>query len=332
MDTSLMLSPSSVNANKTIESSYKLALKQFMNKNLAKSFTLIHQLYQSCFAEYAKSSISENLLIKIINLYLIEVGVGIKEGKFDKANRTLALNSITSNELINQVKSVYETVIPSEILYNYHLVHISNQELLITDKHSYLSELKSNYMKVTGEGKYDRKFMQLVVFEILPTFDEFTAAQNILSINPMFDAQDYAKLMDIQSNKAEIVQQEKLKQQELKRLEQEEKEKELEKQRQLQKDSNIKYKSIKEIQKQYASESAKPNVGTVASGNKLTELRDKLWYLTNLLKIYVKDNSLIIIVVLILLFVSKRFINTKKINLKDKIVDTVKMAFKFSYV
>ncbi|RLV92026.1 hypothetical protein JA1_003336 [Spathaspora sp. JA1] len=323
MDTSVTLSPSSVNANKTMETNYKLALKLFMNKNHDKSFSLIHQLYQDSFIQYQANSISENLFIKIINLYLIEIGVALKE------KQLVDCSDLTSNSLINKLGKIYERI-PSEILYNYHLVFVSNRDTLIPDKHPYLTQLKSQYMNLHQRGKYNDKFLKLVVFEILPIFDEFAAAQNIISHSTTFTEIDWKRLQDIQMNKSEIKHQEKLKKEEEVRKQQEE----LKKQRQLQSESNIKYKSIKEIQKQYASESVTSPVATTTSDSNrsLSELREKLVYVTNLLKGYIKDNSLIIIVVLILLFISKRFINIKKVNLKEKIIDTIKMAFKFSYL
>ena len=44
-----------------------------------------------------------------------------------------AINSITSNEVLNQIRSVFGNDIPCEILYNYHLAHITNPKVLIGD-------------------------------------------------------------------------------------------------------------------------------------------------------------------------------------------------------
>ena len=116
---------------------------------------------------------------------------GLLEGWIAKPSQTnAAINSITSNEVLNQIRSVFGNDIPCEILYNYHLAHITNPKVLIGD--GYFDQLHKDYLGANND-KYKPKFMQLVVFEILPTFGKYQEAERLIT-----DPKDLEKLRKIQ--------------------------------------------------------------------------------------------------------------------------------------
>ncbi|EMG47526.1 hypothetical protein G210_2116 [Candida maltosa Xu316] len=303
-----------------MEQNYKLALKQFVNKNFPSSFKLIHELFRGCFNEYSKKTISLNLLIKIINLYLMEIGVCLKDNHLNQVQYNIAINSITSNEISNQIHTVFGSDIPCEILYNFHLMFISNPKLLITDKYTYLNQLRKDYVGVDDHDKYKKKFMELVIFEILPTFDEYEEAERLIK-----DPSDLPKLRQVEKLRQEAKDQQRVKALEQEKLAKELKENEIAMAKEKARQSTLKYKSIKEIQKNYGQETP-PATGVE---NK-DQLKNRLFYLYGIVRQYLKDNYLVILVAILLALGSSKYL--KKVNIKEKIVETVKMAFKFSYV
>ena len=328
MNTSVTLQPNSVNSNKQMEQNYKLALKQFINKNFISSFKLIHELFKSCFQEYSKNTISENLLIKIINLYLLETGICLKDNYLNQLQSTGALNSITSNEIINRIKSIFGNDVPCEILYNYHLMYITNKKLLINDKYEYLNQLRKDYLHINDEDKYKEKFMELIIFEILPTFDEYEEAERLIN-----DPDELIKLREIKKTRQDLQDQERLKNLEHERLIKERKEKELALEQEKVRQLSLKYKSIKEIQKNYNDENVRKPIDNTTRDQKnqqQQQLKKKLIYLYQFIQKYLKENILIILIVAVLAIGSKKYL--RGINLKEKLMETIQMAFKFSYV
>lgn len=283
----------------TMDHNYKLALKQFINKNFEASFKLTSELFHICFNEYANHTISQTLVTKIINLYLVEVGVCVKDGLLNQVQTNAAINSITSNEVLNQIRSVFGNDIPCEILYNYHLAHITNPKVLIGD--GYFDQLHKDYLGANND-KYKPKFMQLVVFEILPTFGKYQEAERLIT-----DPKDLEKLRKIQHLHEE--------QRAQQRLAKQNQEKERAAALEQAKQQTLKYKSIKEIQNSYEEEHHDVQIS-------------QLSYIYNLVKTYLRENYLAVLVVLVLGISANRY----RTQLKEKIVETIKMAFKFSYI
>lgn len=278
-----------------METNYSLALKQFINKNFAASFRLASELFHKCFTEYSGHSISLTLLTKIINLYLVEVGVCLKDGLLNQVQANTAVNSITSNEVINQIHAVFGDEIPCEILYNYHLMHITNSKLLIND--NYWDQLRNDYHHAIND-KYKQKFIELVVFEILPRYDKYKEAEQLIT-NPN-DLQRLRKIQEKQKLAEEVERSQK--------------------KTPPKEQPTLKYKSIKEIQNAYNLEEAK----------KPTLPESRLLYIYNLVKNYLRDNYLVVLVLIILGLGARKYLS--RANLREKIVDTIKMAFKFSYI
>ncbi|KAK6456663.1 uncharacterized protein RJT20DRAFT_126684 [Scheffersomyces xylosifermentans] len=346
MDSSLSLSSSTLSVNKQIESNYSLAVKLFMNKNFEKSFKLIKELYDQSFSEYGKGLISHKLFVKIINLYLIEVGLALSSDttlRLTQIETHRIVTSLLNNDITNNLLKIYnsESNIPLEIIFNYNLLLITNRELLVVDDSAFLNKIRRVYasidLKNNEDDKYLKKLIDLYTFEILPTFDEFDEARHVVQSNQVYadSIQENLKRIDaIEKQKLDILETEKQKKLEKQRLEYEQKQRDIQKKKDLEASQNLSYKSIKEIQRQYNSESPAPQA-TITSNSQATQLeqlKSKLFYMYRILKNYLKDNSSVILVALVVILASSKFINFKKLNLKDRFVETVRMAFKVSYL
>ncbi|CAI5759668.1 unnamed protein product [Candida verbasci] len=319
MDTSVTLSPTSININKQMENEYNLALKLFKNKNFEKSFNLIHSIYQKSFIEFSKSLISENLLIKIINLYLVEIGLVVRDKLLNQISLNVAYNAISSNEIKNHLISTWSNNIPNEILYNFHLLLITNPEL-IHNKEEYLNEIKQLSYNLTVD-KYSSQFLNLIKFEIYPYFDKFEESRILIGDNQ----NELNKIDKIEQFKKDtlIENERKRKEFEKLKLEKEKQARELQTQHEL--ENTLKYKSIKEIQRSYSNEkAARP------AEPQQDQLKQKLMYIYSISKEYLMKNYLFLFVLIALIIVSTRFL--KGVNVREKLIETVKMAFKFSYI
>ncbi|KAK6465882.1 hypothetical protein DFJ63DRAFT_310966 [Scheffersomyces coipomensis] len=354
MDQSLSFSSASFSSNHLLEEKYKLAYKQFINKNFEKSYRLINELYDSSFNEFSKGFISEVLFKKIINLYLTLVSLTISGQtlpfKLSQIDNHRLVNVFIQDTFLNKLTQAFggsEINIPLDILYNYILVLITNKKVLIGNDDSFLNRVKSIYSSLivnNSNSKYVKRFIDLYVFEVLPTFDNFDDARFIIESDAIY-ASDVKNQLDnlnkIEQNKLQIVEQQKQKEEERKKREQEYQKRELQKAKELEKQQNLQYKSIKDIQKEYAtpisassSSSDKQKVGLNKDTdvNRLNQLKEKLFYSYKLTKNYFKENSPIILVIVVLLFIINRFINLRQIKIKDKLLETIKMAFKVSYL
>ncbi|CAD1811503.1 unnamed protein product [Candida parapsilosis] len=330
--TSSSIATTPFNSNKLVENNYKLALKQFINKNFIGSFKLIHDVYYTSFNEYKQGTISEDLLIKIINLYLVVVGVCLKNRHLDQASANAARNSFTSNEIINQIKSIWlELDIPLEIKYNMQLVYISNPKDLINDEDSYLRNLKKWYINIDTNDKFGSKLLDLVKFEILPHFNQYDESERLIGD----DESELAKLHKIKNEKDEYLKKVKQDQIQAEKVAKEAQEKQEAEARQKRKESNLKYSSIKEIVNNYKQEDSRA-AASVKDLNRRHQqsqsqnLQEKLAYVLRITKNYLARNSLVLVVLIVLILGSSRYL--RNANVREKIVDTVKMAFKFTYV
>lgn len=330
--TSSSIATTPFNSNKLVENNYKLALKQFINKNFIGSFKLIHDVYYTSFNEYKQGTISEDLLIKIINLYLVVVGVCLKNRHLDQALANAARNSFTSNEIINQIKSIWlELDIPLDIKYNMQLVYISNPKDLINDEDSYLRNLKKWYINIDTNDKFGSKLLDLVKFEILPHFNQYDESERLIGD----DESELAKLHKIKNEKDEYLKKVKQDQIQAEKVAKEAQEKQEAEARQKRKELNLKYSSIKEIVNNYKQEDSRA-AASVKDLNRRHQqsqsqnLQEKLAYVLRITKNYLARNSLVLVVLIVLILGSSRYL--RNANVREKIVDTVKMAFKFTYV
>ncbi|WLF80234.1 hypothetical protein PVL30_004010 [Lodderomyces elongisporus] len=328
------------NSNRQFEQSYKLALKHFINRNFSQAFQQSRTLFIQAFDEYRTGSISMNLLVKVIDLYLVVVGVSLREKRLNQIMTTEAKNSITSNEVWNLISSVWGSKhgedVPWEILYNWHLLMISNLEL-IQDRSEYLRDLKRVYTRLSideidGEGqseKYVNKLMILIKFEILPRLDQYEESYRLIGDN----VEEREKLDKIKQNRIDAEQKaQETKKQEEKKLK-EEKEKQDAEARKLARESNLKYRSIKEIRRGYEDNGDEKRLSIKENQDidgRVDTIKSRLIYLSKLMKSYLSQNYMVLIVLVIAALGSGKYL--RQANIREKVIETVKMAFKFTYV
>ena len=265
-------------------------------------------------------------------MYLVVVGVCLKNRHLDQALANAARNSFTSNEIINQIKSIWlELDIPLEIKYNMQLVYISNPKDLINDEDSYLRNLKKWYINIDTNDKFGSKLLDLVKFEILPHFNQYDESERLIGD----DESELAKLHKIKNEKDEYLKKVKQDQIQAEKVAKEAQEKQEAEARQKRKELNLKYSSIKEIVNNYKQEDSRA-AASVKDLNRRHQqsqsqnLQEKLAYVLRITKNYLARNSLVLVVLIVLILGSSRYL--RNANVREKIVDTVKMAFKFTYV
>lgn len=256
----------------------------------------------------------------------------MKNRHLDQALANAARNSFTSNEIINQIKSIWlELDIPLEIKYNMQLVYISNPKDLINDEDSYLRNLKKWYINIDTNDKFGSKLLDLVKFEILPHFNQYDESERLIGD----DESELAKLHKIKNEKDEYLKKVKQDQIQAEKVAKEAQEKQEAEARQKRKELNLKYSSIKEIVNNYKQEDSRA-AASVKDLNRRHQqsqsqnLQEKLAYVLRITKNYLARNSLVLVVLIVLILGSSRYL--RNANVREKIVDTVKMAFKFTYV
>ncbi|CUM45563.1 uncharacterized protein AC631_05116 [Debaryomyces fabryi] len=347
---SLSNSMSSSQPRQLIESNYKLALKFFMNKNFSKSYEIIKKLYKSSFGQFASDIINEKLFIKILNLYLTEIGLFIdKDNKdtnfnLERNERQEVITTLAQDQILDELYKVYSddiNAIPSEILYNLFLIYYINRTLITNagnlklkfDKLYYQFDYNSRL-----EDAYLKKLIDLYVFQVLLDNENFDEASVIISENPIYLSQieeSLSRLSTIRIDKAkkqkEAENKEKEKQEKLK----EKKKRELQNQKELKDRQNLTYKSLNQIKQSSAKfDSKKDNkpIRATNGGYDIALVRQKLLYTLNLSKNYIKTNSPSILLIILLLFISSRFIKARRINVMERLKLTLQMAFKISYL
>lgn len=324
-------SSSSILSNKLIEDNYKLALKFFVNRDVHNSWVIISSLYQQAIKEYEKGLIGEKLLTKIVSLYLIEIGYNLNN------NRDQALtNSLRNKTIINNLAKVFTTLynIPDEILYNYYLIHVTNWEYLIDGNRQFFEDLDQLYMnyKSFNNGKFYQQLIDLYTFEILPMVNKVDQARMIIETNQIYaNKRDYAKskLSTIEKSKtdAEIKQKqinlEKQKQQQEEKLKKDQ-------QLKLQREKQLEYVKLNELSK--SRDLSIPPQSNQPKLSQLQVLKSRVTYLLSISSNYLKQSSPLILVVIMTILISTRFINYRKLNLRQKLKQTIEMAFKVSYL
>lgn len=331
--------------NKSMKDKYQLALKLFTSRNFSKSYDIIKHLKDQAIDEFAKFNMDQGLLIKIVSLYLVEVGIylSVEQTVISTEELNWLTNTLKSNDIIRILADAYgdENDIPSEIWYNYHLVFINNKELLLSgNKTKYLKDLNKLYSRLPqsldAEDPFRKKFLDLFVFEILPTFDEFSKAEGILQLNALYNDNleaNQSKLVEVQKEKTsrDKLEQDRLKEQKKKLKEQQDKE--VQREKDAEKNKNLKYRSVREIARQILndSENSGPSVSNV-SQSQIQLLRSRLIYIYNIVKHYLKTNYPLLAVLLVVLVGGGRYLSLKKSNVSQNLLETIRMAFKISYI
>lgn len=343
---SLSLSQSfSASSKKTVTNNFNLAVKYFMNKNFHKSYEIVSGLYEKCFNQYNTGVIPELLFIKVVNLYIIEAGLILDTSRRDvqvklpPAEKSQVLKQLAGDGLLDELTAIYgsQVAVPVEILYNLHTTLFINKEVFQIAEAAFLTRIESIVYSPHEEqdSPFFKKLCDLYVYEVLPSYNKYGESEKFMEQSPLYSSEtDFQRLSQIKQDMQKREDEEKRKKQE--RLNKQRESEKLEQQRlQEQKnDENLTYKTLKQIKKQAASESTPSTVPSrpLPAANDLALIKQKLVYQLNLSKNYLLDNYPVILVIVLTFLLGTRFIRSRKINLKEKLVDTMKMALKVTYL
>ena len=348
---SLSSSMSSSQPRQLIESNYKLALKFFMNKNFSKSYEIIKKLYQSSFGQFASDIISEQLFINILNLYLTEIGLFIdKDNKdtnfnLERNERQEVIKSLMQDQILDELYETYNddiNAIPSEILYNLFLIYYINRAI-ITNAGNLKLKFDKLYYQFDYNSRVDdvylKKLIDLYVFQVLPDNECFDDASSIINANAIYLSQieeSLNRLSNIRIDKVKKQQEEEEKVKEEQQKLNDKKKRELQNQKELKDRQNLTYKSLNQIKQSSGKiDSSKKDDRSANESNggyDIASLRQKLLYSLNLSKNYIKTNSPLILLIILVLFVSSRYLKIRKINVMERLKLTLQMAFKIRYL
>lgn len=319
---------SSLSSVSLIESNYNLALKFFMNKNFSKSFEILNSQYSIIFNNFQSGVISETIFVKILNLYLTEVGLLLQskhshEFKLSKKEKQTILSQLSQEIFLCNLIDVYEDLnqVPGEILYNLCLINYIGLEL-----NDACDKITKIYGKLEiSNDKFFKKIVELLALKVLPELERYDDALQLINESPSIEEKVpyISKVNEIQqAKKLEQDHEEKIKQKLIREQHQRE--------QKLNQEKDLKYRSLKQIkQQQVPEESSIKKTSPPADYN---DLKAKLLYNLNFSKQWLTDNSPMVLLVILAFFVGKRIFKSRKTNILENLKETLKMAFKISYL
>lgn len=198
---------------------YELALKFFLNKDFSKSFALIRKLQSSAGPNYMRGALSEGLFVKITVLFLTEVGLLLSRRETHGAfvlpaaeNASLA-HMLRSGSFLNSLTEVYGSFeeIPPELLFNtflvYHtclLVLLEGSPRFVEDAFAHAYQRLPIETQAEPDRRFLRRWVELYIFNVLPDLGQFKEATRIAHECPLLDAVPaVAKIEEIEKVKAQ---------------------------------------------------------------------------------------------------------------------------------
>lgn len=329
-------------SRQSARNSYKLAVKYFVNKNFAKSYELVSRLYDASFDQVSSGVIPPLLFTQIVNLHLTLLALILDESKdvlvalsdSDRASRVAAL---AEGDVLKRTQQIYGTDpadLPSEIVHSYCASLVASRHSVFAEDAAYLARIEQVvYTYVASDcdpgsddvaAAHRAKVASLYVFEVLPSLEKYAEAQSF--IEQHFGAGAPEALERLQRMRTE-----------------DEAERGAEQQRQAQRDArdareakppaeDLHYRTLRQIREQGGAPPPAPAPRREAAAFHAAQLRQRLLYQWQLSRAYLEENYPVIVVVVVALLMGTRFVRTRRINLREKLFDTVRMAFKVSYL
>lgn len=323
--------------NTSLDEEYNLALKFFINKNFQKSFHIIGKLYSESAEEFSEGNILTKIFNKIVNLYLVEVGLILKDNDniIPSVGYDQIVNDFKTDKIFNNLSKAYgsKESIPSEVLYNLCLMYNLNSTTVNIELHWILTWFENIYLILSKKGDlYSERFKELYVYEVLPKLKKVNSAEEVIKSDPYFQLnlkEAIYKLEDIKKKiqENEILEMEKKKEKEA--LEKAMLEKSMQKKKEMLVKNDLRYRAQQRIEDQYFKNQP---VSSNSSKESKTRITRRLFSICNIIKDYTKENYQIIFIVLFSLVASVSFIRRRRINVAEKLRETLKMAFKISYL
>lgn len=336
-----------------INDDYKLSLKHFINKDFYKSYALITKLHDCCYRSFERNIISEQLFIKIVNLYLTQVGMLFYPPEAEKRfqlpvpQKKELTERIRQNEFWNRLEEFYGNAneVPAALLYQVFLLNYAcNKETNLTGQEALIDQFNKVYstinfhVKSEADSEYLKRFSELYIFKALPDIGEFDSALKLLEENPLLDPEQ-AKERLTNIRQAQIQMKDTLKREAEDRARKEKTEQilEAENQEKEKKEANLRYRSLKHIKQAREQELVGNNNQQALSHNSATVKALDEWilkakFLLKLSNSFIQKNYLTLLVALVITLISRRFARARNLNLLEKFRETVRMAFKVTYL
>lgn len=310
--TSLLSSLQVICLSKLLEDNYKLALKLFVNRNFEKLYAVARQLYSQVVGEYHRGLVSEKLLVKIVCLYIAELTTISQEDQS-------ATTGVSIEQVISDMERLFgnKRNVPPEILYNYYLAVKPNKVALLVILE--INLILDTFQWRRDGSKYEKNLAQLYV-DLLAEQERWDEAKSFIAGCPSFTTTDLDQLEDWRHHKEEERKQTQVQKQ---KQEADQKQKKADQLR-AQRERQLEFVKLNEMRTP-----ARPPPEPVEL------LRSRLEWVMALSRKYLKENGIILAAVIVLLAISLRFVklNRQNVNsIKQRVVDTVKMAFKVTYM
>ena len=347
-----------------ISNSYQLALKHFLSRKFQKSYELIKPLYTVVFDKFANGALPETLFVKVVNLYLLEIGLYLDGTKSDfklpKNEYDSIIQDLSEDKILINLEKVYvpgfigkadytlASHLPSEVLFNLFLTVFVNRSVVFDNDPKYskfLRCIEESVYNIQDQYKTDpfaAKIIDLYVFEVLPLVENFQKARAFVKLNEAFKETEEESVSRLDRIEAEIeTKRAKEKKERDARLAKRQQEERIERERkeEQKKQLDLKYRTLNEIKKASVAGSAPIKVSGGSENDKnmslalnMAQIQSKVAYLSKLLGHYVQDNYQVMLIVILAFLLGTRYIRSRKINLRKQIIETLRMAFKVSYI
>lgn len=341
---------------KWVEENYQLALKLFMSKSFERSFDITKKLYKASFHQMSNDTIPQALFIKIINLYLTEVGLFIDEAnnghhyKLTRREREEIVTELRNDKLLDKLLVFYGddiNLIPSAILFNLLLVYYINSDVIFENKSDLLSKFSRIYALIEiKDDPYIRRLSDLYIFQILPEFSKETEAESLIRESKLYKSSLDSTLKKLSSAIEQRETKRKAAEQEMKASQlraKEEQQKRMKAEKEQRKKQDLQYQTLNLLKQKAASEPVAPILAPILSERNTPQARDfeslkqRVLYLYGISKDYIAKSSPLILAIIIVVFlasrmVNLRMVNLRRVNLKEAIQETVRMAFQVKYL
>lgn len=327
-----------------IAADYTLAMKSFMNKEFERSFPLIQKNCSQALLSFRKGYIGEELFVKIVVLYLTELGFILNPGNLQtfvlpKKDREILVMELKSGRLLVQLQEIFGSTadIPPNLFYQLYLVYYTCMELLCEDDPEFVArQFEAAYASIdfASADVYFKLFVDMYVYNVLPSVEQWQTAYAVIQTNPLLDRNNATT----QLKEIEKLNQQEKKAREQKKLERPQRNLKLVEQRKgRQRKENekklLKYKSLNEIKREAQMNSKKLHQSLHDHKTPTAEqLKERFIHYYRLTKGHFQKYSPVLAAVAVTLLIFIRLINVGKNNWKNKMKDTLSMAIKVTYM
>lgn len=330
-----------------IVNEYKVALKFFLNKDFARSFAIIDKLHDTCYEHYVQGTLSEKYFVRIVTLYLtvLSLLVNPKDGngnQLSKADRKNLIQKLEKGEVLDKLYQTFGHIskIPLELLFQVFLVNYTCQNVTSKEHSPIVRQFKKVYSLLdfsdASEDRALKKWVDMYIYNVLPDADDFATAFKIAEENPLLNTERAkGKLEELQEVKKQEKKIREKKAQELQSKEAKRLEEEKAKQRKMKDESDLKFKSLRQIRQEREQDDRRANEPRPNNRNTqltIEQIKSRVEHLLRLSSSVIQKNSPVILVALILAFIGSRFLRNRRIKIKEKLAETLKMAFKVTYL